>query len=88
MTDSGRILCDCPEPCACCAEGYADDKKKAYFKVLASLDVPLHAERCDCQPCQVETACARKVMILMANSSLVLHELVETWVLEDNGNRA
>ncbi len=23
MTDTGRSLCDCPEPCACYAEGYA-----------------------------------------------------------------
>ena len=23
MTDSPRPLCDCPEPCACYAEGYA-----------------------------------------------------------------
>ena len=23
MTDTDRSLCDCPEPCACHAEGYA-----------------------------------------------------------------
>ena len=23
MTDTDRPLCDCPEPCACYAEGYA-----------------------------------------------------------------
>jgi hypothetical protein len=23
MTDTDRSLCDCPEPCACYAEGYA-----------------------------------------------------------------
>ena len=43
MTDSARPLCDCPEPCACYAEGYAAGKDKAYFEVLASLDGPPHA---------------------------------------------
>ena len=33
MTDSARPLCDCPEPCACYAEGYAAGKDKAYFEV-------------------------------------------------------
>ena len=32
MTDTDRPLCDCPEPCGCYAEGYAE--------VLASLDGP------------------------------------------------
>ena len=30
MTDSLRPLSDCPEPCACYAEGYAAGKDKAY----------------------------------------------------------
>ena len=40
MTGSPRPLCDCPEPCACYAEGYAAGKDKAYFEVIASLDGP------------------------------------------------
>ena len=40
MTDSAHPLCDCPEPCGCYAEGYAQGKNKAYFEVLASLDGP------------------------------------------------
>ena len=51
MTDTDRPLCDCPEPCACYAEGYAAGKDKAYFEVLASLQGPPHAEGCVCQPC-------------------------------------
>ncbi len=37
MTDTDRPLCDCPEPCACYAEGYAAGKDKADFEVLVSL---------------------------------------------------
>ena len=36
MTDSARPVCNCPEPCACYAEGYAVGKNKAYFEVLAN----------------------------------------------------
>ena len=72
MTDSARPLCDCPEPCACYAEGYAAGKDKAYFEVLASLDGPPHAGECACQPCQVKRACLQKVMTLMARSSPAL----------------
>ena len=36
MTDKGHTPCDCPEPCACYAEGYAQGKDKAYFEMLAS----------------------------------------------------
>ena len=38
MTARERPLCDCPEPCACYAEGYAAGKDKACFEVLASLE--------------------------------------------------
>ena len=31
VTARERALCDCPEPCACYAEGYAVGKDKAYF---------------------------------------------------------
>ena len=40
MTDAERLLCDCPEPCGCSAEGYAAGKNKAYFNVLTSLEGP------------------------------------------------
>ena len=54
MTDGVRPVCDCPEPCACYAEGYAAGKDKAYFEVLASLEGPPHAEECGCHPCQMK----------------------------------
>ena len=38
MTDSDRPVCDCPEPCACYAEGYAHGKDKAHFEVRMVLD--------------------------------------------------
>ena len=56
----------------------------AYFETLASMDGPPHAEGCACQPCQVKTACIRKVMTFMARSSPAIFELVETWALEDH----
>ncbi len=33
MTDINRPVCDCPEPCACYAEGYAAGKDKAFFEM-------------------------------------------------------
>ena len=86
MTDSARPLCDCPEPCACYAEGYAAGKDKAYIEVLASFDGLPHAGECACQPCQVKRACLQKVITLMARSSPALFELVEVWALEDRDN--
>ena len=84
IADSDRPVCDCPEPCGCYAEGYAAGKDKAYFEVLASLEGPPHAGDCGCQPCQVKRACIRKVMTLMARSSLALFELLEAWAVEDH----
>ena len=85
MTGRERPLCDCPEPCACYAEGYAAGRDKAYSEVIASLDGPPHAEGC---ACQVKRVCLRKVMTLMARSSPSLFELLEPWVLEDNDDRS
>ena len=81
MTGRERPLCDCPEPCACYAEGYAAGRDKAYFEVIASLEGPPHAEGCACQTCQLKPARLRKVMTLMARSSPSLFELLEPWVL-------
>ncbi len=36
MTDSARPVCDCPEPCACYAEGYVQGKEEAHFEIRAS----------------------------------------------------
>lgn len=33
MATEERPNCDCPEPCACYAEGYAAGKEKAHFEV-------------------------------------------------------
>ena len=55
--------------------------------MIASLDGPPHAEDCACQPCQVNRACLRKLMTVMARSSPVLFELVEAWTLEGHDVR-
>ena len=87
MTASKRRLCDCPDPCACYAEGYAAGNDKAYFEVLASLDGPPHADDCGCQPCQVKRAYIRKAMTLLAMSSPGILEMVEVWATEEHDFR-
>ena len=70
MTDSDHPLCDCPEPCGCYAEGYAAGKDKAYFEIEMALQDDTHAAGCCCQPCLIKSACLRRVLTLMARSSL------------------
>ena len=43
-------VCDCPEPCGCYAEGYAQGKDKAYFE-MNNFDWTQHAKGCGCEPC-------------------------------------
>ena len=63
MTDSTRPLRDCPEPCACYAEGYAQGKEKAHFEIRAALDSN-HATSCGCEPCEpVREILRRKLMV-------------------------
>ncbi len=50
MTDTDRPLCDCPEPCACYAEGYTQGKEKAHFEIRTVLDSN-HAVSGGCEPC-------------------------------------
>ena len=87
MIPSEAPGCDCPEPCGCYAEGYAQGKDRIYFEILASLEGPPHSEDCGCQPCQVRSACISRVMTLMARSSPGLFELVEAWTLEEHDGR-
>ena len=44
MTDSAHPVCNCPEPCDCYVEGYAQGKEKIYFEMLASLEGPVHEQ--------------------------------------------
>ena len=37
-TDSNRPVCDCPGPCSCYAEGYAQGKEKAHFEIRTVLE--------------------------------------------------
>ena len=55
-----ETVCDCPEPCVCYAEGYAQGKDKAYFE-MSNFDWTNHAKGCDCQPCSA----FGKVMVRM-----------------------
>ena len=43
-------VCDCPKPCGCYAEGYAQGKDKAYFE-MNNFDWTQHTKSCECQPC-------------------------------------
>ena len=83
MSDAEQPVCNCPEPYACYAEGYAAGKDKAYFEMLASLEGgPTHAEGCACRPCQVKTACIGALLNMMASRSPALFNQVEAWVLD------
>ena len=44
------LVCDCPEPCACYCEGYAQGKDKSYFE-MSNFDWTQHAKGCGCEPC-------------------------------------
>ena len=82
MTGQDRPVCDCPEPCACYAEGYAQGRDKAYLEMLASLVGPVHPMDCSCRPCQVKTACIGTLLTMMASQSPELFERVKAWVLD------
>ena len=54
MTENKKLhralVCDCPEPCACYCEGYAQGKDKAYFE-MSNFDWTQHAKGFGCKPC-------------------------------------
>ena len=54
MTENNKLhralVCDCPEPCACYCEGYAQGKDKAYFE-MSNFDWTQHTKGCGCEPC-------------------------------------
>ena len=82
MTGRNRLVCDCPEPCACYAEGYAQDKDKAYSEMLAILEGPTHGVDRSCRPCQVKTACMGALLTMIASQSPELFDQVEAWALD------
>ena len=45
---SNRV-CDCPEPCGCYGEGYAQGRDKAYFE-MNNFDWTQHAKGCSFEP--------------------------------------
>lgn len=59
MTDNTLPVCDCPEPCACYAEGYAHGKDKAHFEARVVLDSN-HAPGCGCEPCKTVREIVRR----------------------------
>ena len=63
VTNTALPVCDCPEPCACYAEGYAHGKEKAHFEVRAVLDSN-HATRCSCEPCKTVREILRRKRLL------------------------
>ena len=74
MTPSDSPVCDCPEPCACYAEGhaagYAQGKDKAYFEIEMAFQDDTHAGVCGCRLCLIKQAVMETV--LLASSSLTL----------------
>ena len=43
-------VCDCPEPCGCYAEGYAQGKDKAFVE-MNDFDWTQRAKGCGCEGC-------------------------------------
>ena len=75
MTDTDRPLCDCPEPCACYAEGYAAGKDKAYFEIEMALQDDTHAASCVCQPCRIKRAVLETMLLATSSPALEGHDL-------------
>ena len=74
MTGKKRTLCDCPEPCACYAEGYAAGKEKAYFEIEMALQDDTHAAGCGCQPCRTKRAVLETMLLASSSSALEGHD--------------
>ena len=74
MNGEDRPVCDCPEPCACYAEGYALGKEKAHFEIRAVLNSS-HDVDCLCEPCKTVREVVR--LKLMASGSPGLFERFE-----------
>ena len=87
MTIIERPVCDCPEPCACYAEGYAAGKDKAYFEIQMALQDDTHAHSCGCQTCLVKRSSLQKAMTILAGRYPTLFELTEAWTAEDHDHR-
>ena len=70
MIDSARLpVCDCPELCACYAEGYVKGKEGAHLGIRAVLDSN-HSASCGSEPCRT----VREVVALR----LLVQQLVRT----------
>ena len=74
MTDINRPVCDCPEPCACYAEGYAAGKDKAFFEMEMALQDDTHAASCGCQPCRIKRAVLEKMLLTSRSPALERHD--------------
>ena len=81
MTESARPVCDCPEPCACYAEGYAHGKEKAHFEVRTVLDSN-HADSCGCEPCKT----VREVIRRRPATDDRLLRQVDVHIMNGHGN--
>ena len=74
MTARERPLCDCPEPCACYAEGYAAGKDKAYFEIEMALQDDTHAASYGCQPCRMKWAVLETMLLVSSSPGLEGHD--------------
>ena len=62
--------CNCPEPCACYAEGYTQGKDKAYFE-MNNFDWTQHAKGCVCEGC---TAFGKVLVRMLENMATSEHQ--------------
>jgi len=71
LVDTDRAqVCDCPDPCGCYADGYADGKDKAHFEVrMMTADGGGHAAGCGCEPCLTLTAVTAALTAALVDSA-------------------
>ena len=75
MADAKRPVCDCTEPGASYAEGYAAGKDKAYFEVEMALQDDTHASGCGCRPCRIKRTVLETALPASNSPALEVHDL-------------
>ena len=73
MTDSTRPVCDCPEPRACYAAGYAAGKDKGYFEIEMVLQDESRAAGCGCHPCRIKRTALKIALLASISPALEGH---------------
>ena len=88
ITTIERPLYDCPEPCACYAEGYAAGKDKAYFEILASLEGRPTPRAAPANPARSSEPACRRCLRSWPRRRPRYSSWWEVWALGDHDGRS